>query len=222
MKLPSSICTSSAVFAQSSVLEYSAAGVRKAALLTGVIICGAMPLADVTSYPFSLGWSEGNRLWDYSILFGSDRYIFPADQELTPFLDVGRQLSGGLPFLYPGLTILQERLWLGLSTLPGVLLSGHPSRRVPGILSVTFDGVEGESLLYALPGFAVSSGSACATTSGEPSYVLRALGRSDRLAQSTLRLSLGRFNTEADVDQAIEAITAAVTRLKSVAPGQGG
>jgi cysteine desulfurase len=101
-------------------------------------------------------------------------------------------------------------------------MNGHASRRVPGILSVTFDGVEGESLLYALAGFAVSSGSACATASGEPSYVLRALGRSDRLAQSTLRLSLGRFNTEAEVDRAIEAITDAVTRLKSVAPGQGG
>jgi len=117
---------------------------------------------------------------------------------------------------------LRERLWRGLSSLPGALLNGHPSRRVPGILSVTFDGVEGESLLYALPDFAVSSGSACATTSGEPSYVLRALGRSDRLAQSTLRLSLGRFNTEAEVDRAIEAITDAVSRLRSVAPGQGG
>ena len=117
---------------------------------------------------------------------------------------------------------LRERLWRGLAALPGALLNGHPSRRVPGILSVTFDGVEGESLLYALPGFAVSSGSACATTSGEPSYVLRALGRSDRLAQSTLRLSLGRFNTEAEVERAIEAITDAVMRLRSVAPGQGG
>ncbi len=116
---------------------------------------------------------------------------------------------------------LRERLWRGLSALPGVLLNGHPSRRVPGILSVTFDSVEGESLLYALPGFAVSSGSACATTSGEPSYVLRALGRSDRLAQSTLRLSLGRFNTEADVDRAIEAINGAVKRLRSVAAGRG-
>jgi len=113
---------------------------------------------------------------------------------------------------------LRERLWRGLSALPGVLLNGHPTRRVPGILSVTFDGVEGESLLYALPGLAVSSGSACATTSGEPSYVLRALGRSDRLAQSTLRLSLGRFSTAEQVDYAIEAIAASVSRLRLVAP----
>ena len=115
---------------------------------------------------------------------------------------------------------LRERLWLGLSALPGMLLNGHPIRRVPGILSIAVDGVEGESLLYALPGLAVSSGSACASTHSEPSYVLRALGRSDRLAQSTLRLSLGRFNTAAEVDYAITAITTAVTRLRAVAPGR--
>jgi cysteine desulfurase len=92
---------------------------------------------------------------------------------------------------------------------------------VPGILSVSIDGVEGESLLYALPDLAVASGSACATATGEPSYVLRALGRSDRLAQSTLRLSLGRFSTEVDVERAIEAIVAAVTRLREIAPGSG-
>jgi cysteine desulfurase len=113
---------------------------------------------------------------------------------------------------------LRERLWQGIAAMPGVVLNGHPTRRVPGILSVSIDGVEGESLLYALPGLAVASGSACATSTGEPSYVLRALGRSDRLAQSTLRLSLGRFNTEADVEQAIEAIVAAVTRLRAIAP----
>lgn len=119
------------------------------------------------------------------------------------------------------ITHLRERLWQGLGALPGVTLNGHPTRRVAGILSVSIDGVEGESLLYALPGLAVASGSACATSTGEPSYVLRALGRSDRLAQSTLRLSLGRFNTDADVERAIEAIVAAVTRLRAIAPGSG-
>lgn len=114
---------------------------------------------------------------------------------------------------------LRERLWQGLAALPGVLLNGHPTRRAPGILSVSVDGVEGESLLFALPGLAVSSGSACATTHAEPSYVLRSLGRTDRLAQSTLRLSLGRFSTLADVDAAVEAITTAVTRLRTVTPG---
>lgn len=94
-----------------------------ASLLSGAVIGAAIPLAGVTSYPFSLGWSEGNRLWDYSILFGRDRYIFPPNQQLTPFLDIGRQFSGGLPFLVPDLTIFQERLWLGLmGILPYVLL----------------------------------------------------------------------------------------------------
>jgi cysteine desulfurase len=116
------------------------------------------------------------------------------------------------------ITALRERLWQGLATLPGVTLNGHPAQRAPGILSVTVDGVEGESLLYALPGFAVASGSACATTSAEPSYVLRALGRSDRLAQSTLRLSLGRYTTSGEIEQAVQAIRAAVERLRAVAP----
>jgi hypothetical protein len=94
-----------------------------ASLLSGALIGAAIPLASVTSYPFSLGWSEGNRLWDYSILFGRARYIFPPGQVLTPFLDIGRQFSGGLPFILPGLTIFQERLWLGLmGILPYVLL----------------------------------------------------------------------------------------------------
>jgi cysteine desulfurase len=98
------------------------------------------------------------------------------------------------------------------------MLNGHPTRRVPGILSVAVDGVDGESLLYAMPQLAVASGSACATTSGEPSYVLRALGRSDRLAQSSLRLSLGRFSTAAEIDLAVRVIAEAVARLRAVAP----
>lgn len=95
-----------------------------AALVSGAVIGAAIPLAGVTSYPFSLGWSEGNRLWDYSILFGRERYIFPPDQPLAPFLDAGRQFIGGLPFLYPGLTIFQERLWLGLMGIAPYVLLG--------------------------------------------------------------------------------------------------
>jgi cysteine desulfurase len=119
-------------------------------------------------------------------------------------------------------TLLRERLWQGLSSLPGVVLNGHPAQRSPGILSVTVDGVEGESLLYELPELAIASGSACATTSAEPSYVLRAIGRSDRLAQSSLRLSLGRYTTAADVEQAVRSICAAVERLRAVAPRSAG
>jgi cysteine desulfurase len=118
----------------------------------------------------------------------------------------------------PRIAALRERLWDGLRDLPGTELNGDAERRVCGILSVTFDGVEGESLLYALADLAVASGSACATMSAEPSYVLRALGRSDRLAQSSLRLSLGRFSTREEVEYAARRIREEVTRLRAVAP----
>ena len=103
-----------------------------------------------------------------------------------------------------------------------MLLNGDPERRAPGILSVSIEGVEGESLLAALADLAVASGSACAAASGEPSYVLRALGRDDQLAQSSLRLSLGRFTTAEEVDRAAGRVVEEVTRLRSIAPGWSG
>jgi cysteine desulfurase len=115
---------------------------------------------------------------------------------------------------------LRHRLWGLLQSLGGVVLNGDSERRVAGILSVSIDGVEGEALLCALPDLAVSSGSACATTHAEPSYVLRALGRSDRQAQSSLRLSLGRFTTGAEVDFAARRICAEVARLRACAPAR--
>ena len=113
---------------------------------------------------------------------------------------------------------LRDMLWRSLAELPGVELNGHCERRVAGILSVAFDGVEGESLLFALADLAVASGSACATTNAEPSYVLRALGRSDRFAQSSLRLSLGRFTTREEIEFAAGRIREEVTRLRRTAP----
>ncbi|HYM35298.1 MAG TPA: aminotransferase class V-fold PLP-dependent enzyme, partial [Steroidobacteraceae bacterium] len=94
----------------------------------------------------------------------------------------------------------------------------HPTETVAGILNVAFHGIEGESLQFALRDLAVSSGSACASASDEPSYVLRALGRSDQLAQSSLRFSLGRFTTEAEIDFAIATIAREVPRLRELAP----
>lgn len=116
---------------------------------------------------------------------------------------------------------LRARLWQALSQVPGVALNGDPDRRVAGILNVTVDGIEGETLLLALGDLAISSGSACASLNAQPSYVLRALGRSDRLAQSSLRLSLGRFSTEADVDYAAARIGQEVRRLMAGEPGSG-
>jgi len=117
---------------------------------------------------------------------------------------------------------LRERLWRGLAQLPDVELNGHPDERVCNVLNVSFHGVEGESLQFALRDIAVSTGSACASASDEPSYVLRALGRSDHLAQSSLRFSLGRFTTEQEIDAAIAAVTREVTRLRELAPRSSG
>jgi len=116
------------------------------------------------------------------------------------------------------ITSLRDRLWQGLHKIQGVLLNGHPERRVCHILSISVTGVEGESLHYALRDLAVSAGSACATASDEPSAVLRCLGRSDQLARSTVRFSLGRPTTEQEVDFAIARFGEAVAQLRRLAP----
>jgi len=116
------------------------------------------------------------------------------------------------------LTGLRDRFWAGISTLGGVLLNGHPDARIPGILNVSIEGVEGESLLFALRELAVSSGSACTSASREASYVLRALGRSDQLAQSSIRFSIGRYTTEGEIDRAIAIVAKQVHRLRGLAP----
>lgn len=116
------------------------------------------------------------------------------------------------------LTALRERLWEGLASLGGVHLNAGGAPRVPGILNVSFEGVEGESLVTSLSGLALSTGSACNSASEEPSYVLRSLGRDTQLAQSSLRFSLGRFTTPADVDFAIETVRREVSRLRALSP----
>jgi hypothetical protein len=88
-----------------------------AVILTSTTFTFAAAFTNVTNYPFSLGWSEGNRMWDYSIMFGRQVYDYPADQEIWVHLDMGRQFVGGLPFLLPGLTIGMERFWIGLTQL---------------------------------------------------------------------------------------------------------
>ena len=114
--------------------------------------------------------------------------------------------------------MLRDRLWTGLSTMDEVFLNGHLDNRVPHNLNVSFAFVEGESLIMAIKDIAVSSGSACTSASLEPSYVLRALGRSDELAHSSIRFSLGRFTTEADVDFTVQLLKDKVGRLREMSP----
>ena len=113
---------------------------------------------------------------------------------------------------------LRDKLWAGIASIGDVELNGHPTDRVAGLLNISFRGVEGESLQFALRELAVSAGSACSSASEEASYVLRALGRSDQLAQSSLRFSLGRFTTAEQVETAIAAVKREVTRLRSYSP----
>ena len=113
---------------------------------------------------------------------------------------------------------LRERLWEGFDGMEEVYVSGHIDHQVPGIINISFNFVEGESLIMSLPDIALSSGSACTSASLEPSYVLRALGLNDELAHSSLRFSIGRFTTEEDIDQAINSVRAAVEKLRELSP----
>ena len=118
---------------------------------------------------------------------------------------------------------LQRRLWQGLASIGGVLRNGSVSRSVPHVLNVSFEGVEGESLLAAVrPYLAVSTGSACNSALAEPSYVLRALGRSERLSESSLRLGLGRTTTTSDIDTAVAVLSREVGRLRDIAGARSG
>jgi cysteine desulfurase len=113
---------------------------------------------------------------------------------------------------------LRDRLWQGLSRIDHVHLNGDPERRTPNHLNVSFNYVEGESLLMGMKDIAVSSGSACTSASLEPSYVLRAMGRSDELAHSSVRFTIGRFTTQEEIDFVIDRVTDVVTRLREMSP----
>jgi cysteine desulfurase len=112
----------------------------------------------------------------------------------------------------------QQRLLAGLTDLEQVFVNGHLQKRVPHNLNISFNFVEGESLIMGIKGLAVSSGSACTSASLEPSYVLRALGRSDELAHSSLRITSGRFSTIEEIDFAVETIRLNVNKLRELSP----
>jgi cysteine desulfurase len=113
---------------------------------------------------------------------------------------------------------LRNRLWDGLKDMEEVYINGDMEQRIPGNINISFNFVEGESLLMALKDLAISSGSACTSASLEPSYVLRALGRNDELAHSSIRFSIGRFTTAEDIDYTIEHVRTAVNKLRELSP----
>jgi cysteine desulfurase len=114
--------------------------------------------------------------------------------------------------------MLQQRLLTGICQIDQVFINGHLEKRVPHNVNASFNYVEGESLIMGIKGLAVSSGSACTSASLEPSYVLRALGRSDELAHSSLRITIGRFTTEADIDYAVSTLQDRVGKLRELSP----
>jgi cysteine desulfurase len=114
--------------------------------------------------------------------------------------------------------MLRDRLWQGLSDIEEVYINGDLERRVPHNLNVSFNYVEGESLIMAIKDVAVSSGSACTSASLEPSYVLRALGRSDELAHSSIRFTVGRFTTAAEIDYTVDLLKRKVGKLRDLSP----
>lgn len=113
---------------------------------------------------------------------------------------------------------LRDRLYQGFQDIDEVYINGDMDQRIPGNLNISFNFVEGESLIMALKDLAVSSGSACTSASLEPSYVLRALGRSDELAHSSIRFTLGRFTTEEEIDYTVELVKKNIDRLREMSP----
>tara|TARA_B100000459_G_scaffold92911_1_gene52614 strand:- start:527 stop:1027 length:501 start_codon:yes stop_codon:yes gene_type:complete len=113
---------------------------------------------------------------------------------------------------------LRDKFWDGLKDMEEVYLNGDMENRASGFLNVSFNFVEGESLIMALKDIAVSSGSACTSASLEPSYVLRAIGLKDELAHSSIRFAVGRFTTEEEIDYTIELVKDSVDKLRTLSP----
>jgi cysteine desulfurase len=116
------------------------------------------------------------------------------------------------------LTKLRDKMHAAFDALTEVYLNGHPTQRLPGALNVSFNFVEGESLMMGMKGICVSSGSACTSATLEPSHVMRALGVGEDLVHTSIRFSLGRFTTDEDIDQAITRCTESALKLRDMSP----
>jgi len=160
------------------------------------------------------------------LLFGGghERGMRPGTSAVHQILGIGLAAEIAATRLHDDLahiSALRERLWSGIRDLPGLYINGPREGGFPGILNVSAEGVDGESLMLALHPVCVASGSACNAKSGESSYVLRALGRDDQLAQSAIRFGIGRHSTAQDIDIAIERYRKAVLDLRDMAPKTG-
>ncbi len=152
---------------------------------------------------------------------GQERRIRPGTLPLHQIVGLGAAASIAESRQAEDLIHLQrlnERLWVGIGEIDGVLRNGSAARSFPGILNLSIEGIEGESLLLALEPLCVGTGSACNSRSKESSHVLRALGRDDALAQSAIRFSLGRNTTLDEIDKAVDCYTNAVNHLRSISP----
>lgn len=153
---------------------------------------------------------------------GQQRRLRPGTQptqQIAGFGAAAEIAAGSLRADLVHLRKLRDHLWQGIADIPGIVLNGSSDDGFPGILNVSVDDIEGESLLLDLEPLCVATGSACNSTSREPSYVLRALGRSDTLAQSAIRFSFGRPTTLDEVDYAASKYREAVQRLRRLSPG---
>jgi cysteine desulfurase len=153
---------------------------------------------------------------------GQERGLRPGTLNVPGIVGLGAALAiaqAALPEETRAVAALRDRLQTGILARVGdVVLNGHPTERLPNNLNLSFAYVEGEALLLALDDVAVSSGSACTSEKREPSHVLKAMGVADAMAQTSLRFGLGRFNTEAEVDEVIERVAIAVARLREISP----
>lgn len=155
---------------------------------------------------------------------GQQRRLRPGTLPVDLIAGLGEAAAVAIPRIDEDtqhLTALKERLWRGICDIDGLLLNSPVEDGYPGILNVSAQDVEGESLLLALEPLCVATGSACNSRSQEPSYVLRALGRSDQQAQSAIRFSFGRQTSDTQIDQAIATYRSAITKLRDLAPESG-
>jgi len=141
-----------------------------------------------------------------------------ATHQIVGFGEAARIARLEMPADNERIRMLRDKLWRGISEMEEVHLNGDLERRIPGNLNVSFNFVEGESLIMAIKDIAVSSGSACTSASLEPSYVLRALGRSDELAHSSIRFTLGKYTTEEEVDYTIDLLRRKIGKLRELSP----